>query len=274
MIDIYTPCRTCGYDLRGLDESGRCPECGRVIAESLADDLLRFADPEWLGTVAGGCGAIFWGSVIWVVAMVFLVVRSPVAYCLLAASGGLQAVGVWGLTLPDPSGLGEAEYGRARRAARQLLLTAAAGGTLVPAFATGPLVLSTTALALSACALAAGAVALLRYLMGLMRRVPDAAVGRAWLLKGAVVAVGSCALATALVATLSPARRGAASGLLPLLFVAGVVTVPTVGVFALELLAHVGRVLRREARRAADHRTLVAARIKSARSAGSQRAGG
>ena len=30
-------CLNCGYDLSGLDPSGRCPECAHPIAQSLAD---------------------------------------------------------------------------------------------------------------------------------------------------------------------------------------------------------------------------------------------
>jgi hypothetical protein len=42
------PCLTCGYDLRGLQPTGACPECNRDISESLRGDWLRFADPRWL----------------------------------------------------------------------------------------------------------------------------------------------------------------------------------------------------------------------------------
>jgi hypothetical protein len=33
--DEWVPCRTCGYDLRGLSRDGDCPECGTAIAASL-----------------------------------------------------------------------------------------------------------------------------------------------------------------------------------------------------------------------------------------------
>lgn len=33
-LDVDVHCHQCGYNLRGLSEPGRCPECGTPIAES------------------------------------------------------------------------------------------------------------------------------------------------------------------------------------------------------------------------------------------------
>ncbi len=55
------PCARCGYILRGLAESGACPECGEAIETSLKGNLLRAADPRWLKTVARGVGWTAWG---------------------------------------------------------------------------------------------------------------------------------------------------------------------------------------------------------------------
>lgn len=38
----------CRYVLSGLDPAGRCPECGKPVADSFNQDLLRFAPPERL----------------------------------------------------------------------------------------------------------------------------------------------------------------------------------------------------------------------------------
>lgn len=50
-------CRRCGYDLKGLAASGRCPECGLDIVETLtqivdpaASTLPRLRDPQGTGT--------------------------------------------------------------------------------------------------------------------------------------------------------------------------------------------------------------------------------
>ncbi len=36
----------CGYNLRGLDPAGVCPECAAPVGPSLRSDLLRYADPH------------------------------------------------------------------------------------------------------------------------------------------------------------------------------------------------------------------------------------
>lgn len=48
------PCVACGYDLRGLSQSGRCPECGAAIERSLRGNLLKYADLAWLTKVRRG----------------------------------------------------------------------------------------------------------------------------------------------------------------------------------------------------------------------------
>jgi hypothetical protein len=53
-IAIDLTCLQCGYNLRGLDPTGRCPECGADITLSTRGDLLRFANPDWLRRVKLG----------------------------------------------------------------------------------------------------------------------------------------------------------------------------------------------------------------------------
>lgn len=53
-INKNIPCESCGYNLRGLDPGGCCPECGLPIAESLRPERLLFADYRWLQRVAQG----------------------------------------------------------------------------------------------------------------------------------------------------------------------------------------------------------------------------
>ncbi|MCE7973818.1 MAG: hypothetical protein DYG92_05735 [Leptolyngbya sp. PLA1] len=47
-------CLRCGYNLSGLDHGARCPECSLPVARSLAGDLLRYAEPGYLGSLRVG----------------------------------------------------------------------------------------------------------------------------------------------------------------------------------------------------------------------------
>ncbi len=53
-LTVDIPCVACNYNLRGLFPGGRCPECGRAMADSLRPDRLIFADPLWLARLARG----------------------------------------------------------------------------------------------------------------------------------------------------------------------------------------------------------------------------
>ncbi|MEM1165261.1 MAG: hypothetical protein AAGI30_03125 [Planctomycetota bacterium] len=75
------PCLRCGYDLRGLDVRGRCPECGAGVEGSLTGDALAATDTEWLKTLYGAArwsvigarvavwsiGTMFVGLMVWVI---------------------------------------------------------------------------------------------------------------------------------------------------------------------------------------------------------------
>lgn len=57
------PCVACGYNLRGLDREGRCPECGTAVGRSLHGNLLRYCDPEWVERLARGLSHVTGGVV-------------------------------------------------------------------------------------------------------------------------------------------------------------------------------------------------------------------
>ena len=78
-----TPCLACGYNLRGLQSNGRCPECGSAIADSLTDDRLMFAHLPYVRKLSRGTKVLLAG-------LIFSLV--PVAVALLMSVGILRLV--------------------------------------------------------------------------------------------------------------------------------------------------------------------------------------
>jgi hypothetical protein len=119
-------CRRCGYNLRGLEVSGRCPECNSDVALSMQSDMLSFANPYWLRTLARGATVLCVGLSLGLLFSLgsFLLprfVRWPNYPFLIASIFGWPVVmlaGLWLVTAPDPVGLGEINYGRSRRFVR------------------------------------------------------------------------------------------------------------------------------------------------------------
>ena len=85
-------CLRCGYNLRGAEVEGACPECGLEVERSLRGDRLMFADPTWLENVCFG-----WVALGWVLSVgtgvVFAVSFVPLAMKQLWVM--LTTVGVW-----------------------------------------------------------------------------------------------------------------------------------------------------------------------------------
>ena len=105
-------CRSCGYNLRGLVPSGRCPECGTAIGFSLRGDLLRFSDPKWVEAVANGMNWIVAGLVVGLVLGIAAGVAAGVSRSqqyggLVTAASILghlvSLIGYWKVTTPDPA---------------------------------------------------------------------------------------------------------------------------------------------------------------------------
>ncbi|MGD8451180.1 MAG: hypothetical protein PVJ57_05125 [Phycisphaerae bacterium] len=55
-------CSHCGYNLRGLKPTGKCPECAQRVRESLVSDQLRYADRRWLRQVRRGLMLLLVGA--------------------------------------------------------------------------------------------------------------------------------------------------------------------------------------------------------------------
>lgn len=200
MLAEDLPCRKCSYNLRGLSPEGRCPECGTAVGLSTLGDLLRYADPNWIRTVARGITIILW-----------MILASVLLGCLggtLLATEGLQQAlsiglglvsfyGVWLMTEPDPSGLGEDPTITARKVIRFALLVGI--GAQVLTLATeqlsppGAVLIVFAVLGVIATLIGlVGEFAKFTYYEYLLRRVPDPKLaGRARFLKwGFVVCLG------------------------------------------------------------------------------------
>jgi hypothetical protein len=126
-IVVDHECKKCGYNLRGLREEGRCPECGTPIGLSTTGDLLRFADPDWVEKVARGLTIILWmilGGLIGGVlaAGAGAIVGKETGTIIIFVVQLVSFYGVWLMTEPDPSGIGEDPNITARKVIRITLV--------------------------------------------------------------------------------------------------------------------------------------------------------
>ncbi len=125
-------CRQCGYNIRGLRTDGRCPECGRPVGLSIYGDLLKFSDPTYVRGLARGALLILYGIAFMFIAIVGIVIvlialhnasLAKVLMLLATLVGSLlHFAGAWLLTEPDPSGIGEDQYGNSRKLIRIALM--------------------------------------------------------------------------------------------------------------------------------------------------------
>lgn len=123
-------CRSCAYDLRGLDPTSSCPECGTPVTRTLAGDALTHADPDWVRRLALGLWVGLAATALVVVLNVPAIAEraygandgSPGAMVRAWLVYGFQlvlgVVGIWYLTTPEPGVNAEWTGGTLRRALR------------------------------------------------------------------------------------------------------------------------------------------------------------
>ena len=114
-------CMICGYNLRGLQTAGACPECGTDVGRSLQGDLLKFADQSWLGGVYNGTRLLGGANLLLVICLLAFIlmpflIRSPqstgtaaivivfvtVLRVLLPATILFTMIGAWLITRQEP----------------------------------------------------------------------------------------------------------------------------------------------------------------------------
>jgi hypothetical protein len=96
-------CTGCGYDLRSLEASGDCPECGQPIAVSEHDQTV--ARPQWLATIGGGAFLIGLGLLTGVAGVILATLvgrlRSP-TLLLVPIGVAISGIGTWRFAAPTP----------------------------------------------------------------------------------------------------------------------------------------------------------------------------
>lgn len=126
-------CRSCGYNLRGLALSARCPECSAAVGQSIRGDMLMYSDPRWLERLSlgallvavTGLGGFFItvanGIVVSVLAANMVISAGLIKATAAGLSFALAAVhwsGFWLLTSPDPAAEHDESVWAARSVAR------------------------------------------------------------------------------------------------------------------------------------------------------------
>lgn len=184
-ILVDTPCRRCGFNLRDLQQTGRCPQCGIPAGVSICGDLLRFSHPRWLRQVAEGLTTILWGMLVMVVVQVaaaFMFKKDPaIPQFLIVIASMIGAWGTWQMTTLDPTGARETEGMNARKLVRLAVLAGIAGAaarwlTSLGTSSAGSLIGLAFFQLVCVVAVIAGEFAKLHYIGQLARRIPDEAL--------------------------------------------------------------------------------------------------
>lgn len=109
-------CRRCGYNLRGLEIETVCPECRTAVGWSVKGDLLKYANPNWVETLARGTDWLVGAVVLMVFQYCMPFGGAGIEWLLSIATVAVAGFGVFMLTLPERSGDFDATWSRPRLA--------------------------------------------------------------------------------------------------------------------------------------------------------------
>ena len=198
-------CRKCGYNLRGLRREGQCPECGAPISVSTRQELLCFAEPDYVQKLARGshrvisgltfalvCAGLFlFGAARWTTSrQVGLWDNIGLIGAVLGILGFIWGAllflrGLWGLTSAEPGVYRAREHVTARRLVRFYVLASFLGPLLSYAVMEFAVPLRVWAAFVIICLgflvlRVVAIVAYFRHLGGIAERIPDrVAIGKA-----------------------------------------------------------------------------------------------
>ena len=135
-------CLNCGYNLRGLSESGNCPECGTPVWRSLRGNLLIFSAPEYLAMLNRGLLCIliaviakFAFMIVGIGALALFRQDAMGLYLAITTTvplgiGALSLVGWWMFSAPDPAIIGNEKGSGPRKAIRAAVIVSASCSVL------------------------------------------------------------------------------------------------------------------------------------------------
>jgi hypothetical protein len=192
IVTADVTCRGCSYNLRGLHQDGKCPECGTPVGLSIRGNLLRYSDPVWVDKLSRGVDLILWGLLAGLLAsfagIVLVFAMGPARGQVLAQIIGVLAsivgfIGAWLLTTPDPGSTEQPQTVTAGKIVRFALVFAMIQN-LLSIFSTdeklNPFLSALIGILLIIAALlgVVGEIARLYYFEKLALRIPDEALAR------------------------------------------------------------------------------------------------
>lgn len=181
LVAADLPCRRCGYNVRGLARTGRCPECDTPVARALRADLLRYSDARWVAVIARGFRTVNIAIVLALIAIIILALQRALIVpwrtaAITLAIGAVAIVGVWLATAPEPAVVERENPLSTRRMLRVLIIAAivlqAAGDFLLPYWPGG----RSSVRLITGGVWVAGIVCAFRHAAALARRIPDPAL--------------------------------------------------------------------------------------------------